>query len=62
MDSPSAGAQKRLGELLEAKGEREKAMSRYAQFIELWSNADPPLQPMVKQVRDRLARLQRAEK
>jgi eukaryotic-like serine/threonine-protein kinase len=57
-----AGAHKRLGELYEAKGNREKALSHYAGFVELWKNADPELQPLVKQVRDRMAKLQRAEK
>ncbi len=57
-----AGAHKRLGELYEAKGSREKAMSHYAAFIELWKNADPALQPLVNKARDRLAVLQRAER
>ncbi|HEX7122860.1 MAG TPA: hypothetical protein VF178_10860 [Gemmatimonadaceae bacterium] len=57
-----AGAHKRLGELYEAKGDRERAMSHYAAFIDLWKNADPDLQPLVKQARDRLAALQRAER
>jgi tetratricopeptide (TPR) repeat protein len=56
-----AGAHKRLGQLYEAKGEREKAASHYARFVELWKDADPELQPRVREVRERLARLQRAE-
>jgi eukaryotic-like serine/threonine-protein kinase len=52
-----AGIHKRLGELYEAKGDREKAASHYAAFIALWKNADPELQPQVEDVRRRLARL-----
>jgi eukaryotic-like serine/threonine-protein kinase len=57
-----AGSHKRLGELYDAKGDRQNAMSHYATFIELWKNADPELQPLVKQARDRLSTLQRAER
>ena len=52
-----AGAHKRPGELYEAKGEREKAASEYAKFIELWKNADPELQPHVREAKEKLARL-----
>jgi tetratricopeptide (TPR) repeat protein/tRNA A-37 threonylcarbamoyl transferase component Bud32 len=48
---------KRLGELYEAKGDRKKAAAYYNQFVELWKNADAELQPGVKEVRGRLARL-----
>lgn len=57
-----AGARNRLGQLYDAKGDREKAMSHFAQFVELWRNADPELQPLVRQARERLAVLQRAER
>jgi eukaryotic-like serine/threonine-protein kinase len=57
-----AGVYKRLGELYEARGDGEKAMSHYAQFIELWKTADSDLQPLVRQARARLTVLQRAEK
>jgi tetratricopeptide (TPR) repeat protein len=57
-----AGTHKRLGELYEARGDREKAMSHYSQFVELWKNADAELQPLVRQARDRLAALQRVER
>jgi len=57
-----AGAHKRLGELHEAKGEREKAASQYAKFIELWKNADAELQPHVREAKEKLARLQRTER
>jgi eukaryotic-like serine/threonine-protein kinase len=52
-----APSYKRLGELYEAKGDRKKAAEYYGQFAELWKNADPELQPGVKEVRQRLARL-----
>jgi tetratricopeptide (TPR) repeat protein len=54
-----AGSYKRLGELYEAKGDTAKAESNYQKFIELWKDADPELQPKVRDARDRLARLRR---
>ena len=48
---------KRLGELYEAKGDRAKALDYYGRFVDLWKNADPELQPVVRDVRQRLARL-----
>jgi tetratricopeptide (TPR) repeat protein len=56
-----AGAYKRLGELLEAKGDRAGTAHNYAKFVELWKNADPALQPQVADVRKRLARLSDVE-
>ena len=57
-DGPTlAPSLKRLGELYEAKGDRKKATEYYGRFVELWKNADPELQPGVKEVRGRLARL-----
>jgi tetratricopeptide (TPR) repeat protein len=52
-----APALKRAGELYEAKGDRAKAAARYRRFVELWKNADPELQPGVREVRARLGRL-----
>lgn len=52
-----AGIHKRLGELYEEKGDRQRAASHDAAFIQLWRNADPDLQPQVDEVRRRLARL-----
>jgi tetratricopeptide (TPR) repeat protein len=48
---------RRLGELYEAKGNREKAIEYYSRFVELWRNADPELQPQVAAIRARLTRL-----
>ena len=56
-----AGSYKRLGELLEAKGDRAGAAHNYAKFVELWKNADPALQPQVADVRKRLVRLSDVE-
>jgi predicted Zn-dependent protease len=48
---------KRLGELYEANGSREKAAEYYGRFADLWKGADPELQPVVRDVKNRLARL-----
>jgi eukaryotic-like serine/threonine-protein kinase len=56
-----AGSYKRLGELWDAKGDRAKAASYYAKFIDLWKDADPELQPKVAEARKRLARLSETE-
>jgi tetratricopeptide (TPR) repeat protein len=50
-------ALKRAGELYEAKGDRAKAADRYRRFVDLWKDADPELQPGVREVRARIARL-----
>jgi eukaryotic-like serine/threonine-protein kinase len=56
-----AGSYKRLGELWEAKGDREKATRYYLKFVDLWKNADPELQPKVAEVRRKLQRLNDTE-
>jgi tetratricopeptide (TPR) repeat protein len=56
-----AGLHKRLGELYEAKGDRQKAAEHYVAFVALWKNADPELQPEVDDVRRRLTRLSDTE-
>ncbi|OGU06869.1 MAG: hypothetical protein A2W29_03975 [Gemmatimonadetes bacterium RBG_16_66_8] len=48
---------KRLGELHEAKGNPEKAVEYYGRFVDLWANADPELQPLVSQARERMVAL-----
>ena len=50
-------AYKRLGELYEARGDREKAVEYYSGFVDLWQGADEELQPVVRDVRGRIARL-----
>ncbi|UCG87981.1 MAG: tetratricopeptide repeat protein, partial [Gemmatimonadota bacterium] len=52
-----AATHRRLGELYEERGDREKAVEYYARFVELWKDADPELQPLVEDVRRRIARL-----
>jgi hypothetical protein len=52
-----ARAHLRLGELYETKRNVSKAVSHYRKFVDLWKNADPPLQPKVAKARARLAAL-----
>ena len=53
---------KRLGELYEARGDRDNAIKQYSRFVELWKTADPELQPQVTAVRDRLRKLTPVER
>lgn len=53
------GILQRVGEISEAKGDIERALTHYNTFVELWKNADPELQPRVRDVRGRIERLQR---
>src|SRR5262245_59936436 len=48
---------RRLGELYEQKGDRQKAARHYQNFVNLWKNADADLQPQVEEIRRRLSRL-----
>lgn len=48
---------RRLGELYQAKGDRQKAVQYYSAFVDLWKEADPDLQPQVRDVKRRLANL-----
>jgi serine/threonine protein kinase/tetratricopeptide (TPR) repeat protein len=54
-----ARAYLRLGELYESAGSATRAIERYGNLLELWENADPVLQPLVRDVRARIDRLQR---
>jgi tetratricopeptide (TPR) repeat protein len=47
----------RLGELHETIGRLDEAVHYYNEFIDLWKDADPELQPQVEDVRQRIARL-----
>jgi tetratricopeptide (TPR) repeat protein len=47
----------RLGDLYEQRGDRDLAATYYARFVNLWQDADPPLQPRVAAARRALARL-----
>jgi tetratricopeptide (TPR) repeat protein len=55
-----AGSFKRLGELYEAAGDLPKAVTNLERFVDLWKDADPELQPKVRDARTRLERI-RAE-
>jgi tetratricopeptide (TPR) repeat protein len=46
-----------LGELYEERGDQDFAIYYYNEFVELWKDADPELQPRVEEVRQRLARM-----
>ena len=48
---------RRLGELYEEKGNRDKAASYYQKFIDLWRDADADLQPQVTEVKKKLAKV-----
>lgn len=51
----------RIGELAAAKGNDAKAAAAYERFIDLWKDADAELQPKVRDVRFRLAKLKEHE-
>jgi tetratricopeptide (TPR) repeat protein len=48
----------RTGELREAAGDRAGAIEVYAEFVDLWKDADPRFQPRVREIRQRISRLQ----
>lgn len=48
---------RRLGELYEQRGDTDNAVNWYNEFVDLWKDADPELQPQVEDVRERIARL-----
>lgn len=52
-----AGAYRRAGELHEARGEGARAIERYTGMLDLWRNADPSLQPVLRDVRQRVSAL-----
>jgi tetratricopeptide (TPR) repeat protein len=63
-DSPFSGlhftlppALRRLGELYEGQGNKDKAVEYYSKLLELWREADPELQPKVAEVKRRVAQL-----
>jgi tetratricopeptide (TPR) repeat protein len=49
----------RLAQISDAQGRHEEARLQYAQFVKLFEKADPEMQPIVTQARNRLAELQR---
>jgi hypothetical protein len=52
-----APAQLRLGEIAERQGHADSAAEHYSRVVEMWRNADPPLQPLVREARARLAKV-----
>ncbi len=56
-----AGVRKRLGELYDAAGEKQKALEQYGAFVQQWQAAEPALQPTVEQVKRRIAELTATE-
>ena len=44
-------------EIYEEAGDREQAIEHYREFVRLWNDADPELQPMVEEARAALERL-----
>jgi tetratricopeptide (TPR) repeat protein len=50
-------ALERLGQLYDAQGDIDNAIALYNRFAELWSNADPELQPRVERAKNRVAAL-----
>jgi hypothetical protein len=53
------GVLERLGELHEAAGHASQAADYYARFADLWSGADPELQPRVEAARRKAEALSR---
>jgi tetratricopeptide (TPR) repeat protein len=47
----------RLGEIYEAQGNREKAIDYYSRLLDLWKDADPVLQPRIRDIRERVGKL-----
>jgi tRNA A-37 threonylcarbamoyl transferase component Bud32/tetratricopeptide (TPR) repeat protein len=52
-----AGVEKRLGELFDARNQRDSALTHYGAFVDQWKHADPEVQPSVASVRRRMAEL-----
>jgi tetratricopeptide (TPR) repeat protein/TolB-like protein len=56
-----ARVEKRLGELYDARHDRQNAIKHYAAFVDQWKTADADLQPGVTSVRKRLTELRSQE-
>lgn len=48
---------RRLGELTEARGDKRAAKEFYRKFVDIWANADPEFQPLVREIRAKIARM-----
>ena len=60
-DDTLAPTLERLGQLYDEAGDAEKAALYFAQFVELWADADPELQPRVAAARGRLEEILRQQ-
>lgn len=52
--------QLRVGQIYDHMGDSQQAALHYARFVQLWKDADAPLQPLVREARQRLERIQSA--
>jgi DNA-binding SARP family transcriptional activator len=52
-----APAHLRRAQIYDRRGERQQAAEHYRRFAEMWKDADPELQPLVQQARQRLREL-----
>jgi tetratricopeptide (TPR) repeat protein len=52
-----ASSLRRAGELYESRGDKARALDAYGRLVDLWKSADPVLQPQVKDVKARMAKL-----
>ncbi len=52
-----AGDYRRIGELYEEKGDRQRALEYYGKLTTLWKDADPELQVEVKEIKARMGKL-----
>jgi len=52
-----AATYQRLGELAEERGDKAAARDWYGRLLDLWKKSDPELQPLIKDLRGRLASL-----
>jgi len=46
-----------LGELYEARGDSVRAVAHYRSLLDQWNQADPEVQPIVRDIRARTSRL-----
>ena len=51
---------RRLGVLHAQRGDTAQAVKRLSEFVDLWKDADPPLQPEVEKARQRITELREA--
>ena len=49
----------RMGQIHEERGERQKAVRCYSQFVDLWKDCDPGYRPLREEAEQGLARLGR---